>query len=360
MAPLPESPDFIGQSAAFQTALGHASAAAALDRPLLICGERGSGKELFAGRIHFLSPRWDGPFVKVNCAALSDDLLDSELFGHEAGAFTGAQKRHIGRFERADGGTLFLDEIPSASLRVQEKLLRVIEYGEFERLGGETTVKTDVRIVAAANVDLPALAARGDFRADLLDRLAFDVIYAPPLRERREDIPLLAAHFGAQMAREMGETFDGFTADGMALFLSHDWPGNVRELKNAAERSVFRWFATDHHGPVDHISLSAFADVSLPSHLADAPARDDIAQTKTDQQIPAPLIEPSAGPRTGSSIGPRLTGDGIDLRAALDRWECEAARQALALSGGNQKDAAARLNLTYNQMRGIVRKYRLV
>ena len=190
MAVSDASQDFIGESAAFLDALTHASAAAALDRPLLIAGERGVGKELFAGRIHFLSPRWEGPLVKVNCAALSEELLESELFGHEAGAFTGAQKRHIGRFERAAGGTLFLDEIPSASLRVQEKLLRVIEYGEFERLGGDKTLHTDVRIVAAANVNLAALAEKGRFRADLLDRLAFDVIAAPPLRDRKEDIPL--------------------------------------------------------------------------------------------------------------------------------------------------------------------------
>ena len=150
----PNLPELIGQAPAFLDALQHASEVAGIDRPILIYGERGSGKELFAGRIHFLSQRWDGPLVKVNCAAMNEELLESELFGHEAGAFTGATKRHLGRFERAEGGTLFLDEIPSASLRVQEKLLRVIEYGEYERVGGEETRNADVRIVAAANIDL--------------------------------------------------------------------------------------------------------------------------------------------------------------------------------------------------------------
>ena len=210
MSARPTPPELIGQSPAFLDALAHASSAAALDRPLLIVGERGSGKELIAGRIHFLSPRWDGPLVKVNCAAMNEELLESELFGHEAGSFTGASKKHLGRFERAEGGTLFLDEIPSASARVQEKLLRVIEYGEYERVGGEETITADVRVVAAANIDLRNAADRGDFRADLLDRLAFDVIGAPPLRERREDIPQLAAHFAAGLAREMEEPFDGF------------------------------------------------------------------------------------------------------------------------------------------------------
>ena len=177
-----------------------------------------------------------GPFVKVNCAALSEELLESELFGHEAGAFTGAQKRHHGRFERAEGGTLFLDEIASASLRVQEKLLRVIEYGEYERVGGEATLNADVRVVAAANVNLPALAESGKFRADLLDRLAFDVIFAPPLRDRKEDIPLLAAHFGAGMTREIGETYEGFSPAAMSALLhttGRAMCGNSRTPLNA-------------------------------------------------------------------------------------------------------------------------------
>src|SRR5882762_135066 len=169
----PELPPLLGESPAFRDMLAHVSRIAPLDRPVLVVGERGTGKELVAARINYLSSRWDKPFVKLNCAALAESLLDSELFGHEAGAFTGATRRRLSRFELADGGTLFLDEIATASLAVQEKILRVIEYGAFERVGGNEVQQVDVRVVAATNVDLPALAASGKFRADLLDRLAF-------------------------------------------------------------------------------------------------------------------------------------------------------------------------------------------
>ncbi|MCB2097385.1 MAG: phage shock protein operon transcriptional activator [Parvularculaceae bacterium] len=324
-----QPPELIGQSPAFLDALAHASAAASLDRPLLICGERGAGKELIAARIHFLSPRWDGPLIKVNCAALSDELLDSELFGHEAGAFTGATRRHAGRFERAEGGTLFLDEIASASLRIQEKLLRVIEYGEYERVGGSETLIADVRIIAAANADLPAIAREDKFRADLLDRLAFDVIAAPPLRERREDIPLLAAHFASGIAREMATHFSGFTPKALATFLAHDWPGNVRELKNAAERSVYRWITGGDSGPVDRIVIDPFG----PAESSTPP------KSRPDMKSPDPA--------------------GFDLRRELDAIEKKWTQNALAAHGGSQRRAAAHLRLTYDQMRGLVRKHDL-
>lgn len=324
-------PDLIGQSPVFLDALAHASAAAALDRPLLILGERGSGKELFAGRIHFLSPRWDKPFIKLNCAALSDALLDSELFGHEAGAFTGARGRHRGRFERAEGGTLFLDEIASASLLVQEKLLRVIEYGEYERVGGDDTLNADVRVLAAANIDLARAADEGRFRADLLDRLAFDVIAAPPLRQRKDDIPLLAAHFAQGMAREMEASFEGFTPAAMAAFAAHDWPGNVRELKNAAERSFYRWRAGGKEGPVDAAVIDALAGAPVASAPRPiAPAASDL-----------PLLP-------------------NNLRAALDAIERGWAEEALVRHAGNQRRAAHALGLSYDQMRGLVRKHSLV
>ena len=161
-------------------------------------------------RLHFLSKRWEGPFVKVNCAALSEQLLDSELFGHERGAFTGATEQRKGRFELADGGTIFLDEIATASRAVQEKLLRIVEYGEFQRLGGSRVLKTNVRIVAATNMHLPDMVERGEFRADLLDRLAFDVITLPPLRARPGDASLLADFFARRMAVEMAQDFPGF------------------------------------------------------------------------------------------------------------------------------------------------------
>ncbi|MBI1366602.1 MAG: AAA domain-containing protein [Alphaproteobacteria bacterium] len=337
-----QPPELIGQAPAFLDALAHASAAANLDRPLLIVGERGSGKELLAGRIHYLSPRWEGPLVKLNCAALSEELLESELFGHEAGAFTGARARRHGRFERAQGGTLFLDEIASASLRVQEKLLRVIEYGEFERLGGESTLNANVRIVAASNVDLSARAAEGKFRADLLDRLAFDVIVAPPLRARKEDIPLLAAHFANAFARELsarGEPirFEGFTPSAMGAFVRHDWPGNVRELKNASERSFHRWVADGRTGPVDAVVIDPFDSAHRPAARLEAPAFS---------HAPALPADPPAD-------------KGFDLRARLDAVEREWVEEALARSGYSQKRAASYLNLTYDQMRGLVRKHGL-
>ncbi len=330
-----EPPELIGTAPSFQDALAHASAAAILDRPLLILGERGAGKELIAARIHFLSRRWEGPFIKLNCAAMTDELLDSELFGHEPGAFTGAQKRHRGRFERADGGTLFLDEIASASLRVQEKLLRIIEYGEYERVGGEQTLTANVRIVAAANVDLKARAASGKFRADLLDRLAFDVVAAPPLRERKEDIPLLAAHFAGGLAREMEARYEGFTPDAMAAFARHSWPGNVRELKNAAERSFYRWLASGNSGPIGEAAIDPFEAAQMPPENL----RGDIGPAH------ASLGETPAAP--------------ADLRKELDGIERRWVEETLVACGGNQRLAGERLSLTYDQIRGLVRKHGL-
>ena len=184
----PQDQQLIGESPAFLEVLEHVSRVAPLNRPVLVIGERGTGKELIAARIHFLSGRWDYPFIKLNCAALAESLLETELFGHEAGSFTGAAKRRLGRFELANEGSLFLDELSSTSSAIQEKILRVIEYGDFERVGGSETIRTNVRIIGATNEDLPSLAETGKFRDDLLDRLAFDVITLPPLRERREDI----------------------------------------------------------------------------------------------------------------------------------------------------------------------------
>ncbi|WP_341917321.1 sigma 54-interacting transcriptional regulator, partial [Hydrocarboniphaga effusa] len=227
---LRDAPDpIIGQSDNFLAVLEKVSRVAPLAKPVLIIGERGSGKELIAARLHFLSERWQRPYVKFNCAALNEELLESELFGHVAGAYTGATRARIGRFELAHGGTLFLDELASMSLRLQEKLLRVIEYGEFERLGSSETISVDVRLVGAANQDLPALAQLGRFREDLLDRLSFDVVTVPPLRERREDILLLAQRFAENMAKELDrEYFAGFSPAAERQLLAYEWPGNVR------------------------------------------------------------------------------------------------------------------------------------
>ncbi len=337
MQPQPSPPELLGQSRAFLDALDHASRIASVDRPVLVMGERGSGKELFAARIHYLSKRWDGPLLKVNCAAMNEALLESELFGHEAGAFTGATKRHHGRFERAEGGTLFLDEIASASLRVQEKLLRVIEYGEYERIGGEQTRIADVRIIAAANVDLRVKAEDGDFRADLLDRLAFDVVAAPPLRKRREDIMLLAAHFASTAAAELGVPFPGFSPEAAATLKAHDWPGNVRELKNASERAVFHWAHLDGDQPIGHIIIDPF-------ERAFGPADDK------SEQAPPPIEPPPSENRNAA----------YDLRAHLNDIEKTLVSEALDRHGLNQRRAADHLSLTYDQIRGLVRKHDLI
>ncbi len=316
--------DLIGESAAFLSVLEQVSRAAALDRPVLVVGERGTGKELIAERLHFLSPRWDQPLVKLNCAAIHGDLLESELFGHEAGAFTDASRRRRGRFERADGGTLFLDELASSSSAVQEKILRVIEYGEFERLGASETLHVDVRVIGAANQDLPALSAQGRFRADLLDRLSFDVITLPPLRERIEDIEALAEHFAMRMSRELGRSlFAGFSRDALNALRAHPWPGNVRELKNVVERAIYR--LEDPAGAVRQLSFDPFDSPWRPRERASA---DD-----------APAALPD------------------DLRAWLDDQEKRIVERALSESGGNRQRAAERLGLTYDQLRGILRKH---
>ncbi|WP_376690348.1 phage shock protein operon transcriptional activator [Wenzhouxiangella sp. EGI_FJ10409] len=326
----PTDQPVIGESPAFLSVLEDVSRAAGLNRPVLIVGERGTGKEVIAERLHFLSARWDGPLVKLNCAAISESLLESELFGHEAGAFTDASRQRAGRFERADGGTLFLDELASTSMAVQEKILRVIEYGQFERLGSTQPLEVDVRLVGASNVDLPALAEAGRFRADLLDRLAFDVITLPPLRERREDILPLAEHFAMRMTRELErELFAGFARPVLEAMLAYPWPGNVRELKNVVERSVYRLSEPDQ--PVETIEFDPFASPWRPAGPAQDAAR-----------LPDPALEP------------------VDLRGWLDEQEKRLAEIALAASDGHQGKAAERLKLSYDQFRGILRKHGLV
>ncbi len=255
--------NLLGEANRFLEVLEQVSRLAPLDKPVLIIGERGTGKELIANRLHYLSSCWQGPFISLNCAALNENLLDSELFGHEAGAFTGAQKRHPGRFERADGGTLFLDELATAPMLVQEKLLRVIEYGELERVGGSQPLQVNVRLVCATNADLPQMVEDGTFRADLLDRLAFDVVQLPPLRERQSDIMLMANHFAIQMCRELGmPLFPGFTEHARETLMDYRWPGNIRELKNVVERSVYRHGSSEI--PLDDIIIDPFQRRSEP------------------------------------------------------------------------------------------------
>ncbi len=358
MALAPVSPpELIGQSPLWVDTLERVSLAALVARPILVIGERGTGKELIAERLHFLSRRWDKPFIKVNCAALSADLLDSELFGHEAGAFTGATKRRHGRFEQADGGTLFLDEIATASREVQEKLLRIVEYGEFQRLGGEDTLSADVRVVAATNVDLPARAADGRFRADLLDRLAFDVITLAPLRARPEDIELLAEHFGQRIARELEGDFPGWSREAMSEMRRHAWPGNVRELKNTAERATFRIMAAQANGaPLGPVTLTSdmldpFASPWRPAvEMVPAPATERLGVTPRPEERPEERPEARAEPAAASDHPVKFE----EAVAALEKQLLEA---ALAAEKGHQRKAADRLGLSYHQMRGLLRKY---
>ncbi|WP_312973411.1 phage shock protein operon transcriptional activator [Atlantibacter sp.] len=317
--------NLIGEANSFLEVLEQVSRLAPLDKPVLVIGERGTGKELIASRIHFLSRRWQGPFISLNCAALNENLLDSELFGHEAGAFTGAQKRHPGRFERADGGTLFLDELATAPMMVQEKLLRVIEYGELERVGGSQPLQVNVRLVCATNASLPELVEEGKFRADLLDRLAFDVVQLPPLRERRSDIMLLAEQFAIQMCRELGWLlFPGFTPEAEQTLLDYGWPGNIRELKNVVERSIYRHGTSDT--PVDTIIVDPF---SRPATLK--------AET-ADNGLPAlPL----------------------DLRQWQQQSEKALVETSLAQAKYNQKRAAQLLGVTYHQLRALLKKHQI-
>jgi psp operon transcriptional activator len=350
----PSPPELIGQSAMWLESLERVSLAALVERPILVIGERGTGKELVAERLHYLSPRWGKPFVKVNCGALSEDLLDSELFGHEAGAFTGATKRRQGRFEQADGGTLFLDEIATASMQVQEKLLRVVEYGQFQRLGGEDTITTDVRIVAATNVDLPARAADGRFRADLLDRLAFDVITLAPLRARPEDIILLAEHFGQRIARELEGDFPGWSRNALEAMCAHSWPGNVRELRNAAERATFRTMAAQANGaPIGPVGITA--DLLDPFNSPWRPPRDLFS---------APSLTPVATTLTETTPAearptptPSIDGDPVDFNEVIAELEKRPIETALETCRGHQRKAAEHLGLSYHQMRGLLRKY---
>lgn len=358
MSPAVSPPSLIGQAPSFLGLMEHVSQAAPLNRPTLVIGERGTGKELVAARLHYLSPRWDKPFVKLNCAALSDTLLETELFGHEAGSFTGAAKRHVGRFELADGGTLFLDEIATATLRVQEKILRVIEYGEFERVGGNTTIQIDVRVVGATNADLPRLADQGKFRADLLDRLSFDVVTIPPMRARPEDIPILAEHFGVAMARELGRPFfGGFTPDAMQQMLAYDWPGNVRELKNVVERAVYR--AGDPESPITDIHFDPFQSPWRPKQMS---IYDEAAPAPIVVTMPPAASAPSApaAAAPADSTGPALPDGPCDFLGLVAEYEKVLLRNALERNQFHQKRAATDLGLNYHQFRGYLRKYGLL
>lgn len=331
----------IGQSEAFIVFQEQLSRIAPVDRPVMIIGERGTGKELAASRIHYLSKRWEKPLVTLNCAALTPTLIGSELFGYEKGAFTGAGARTVGRFEQAAGGTLFLDEIGAIPMEVQEKILRVVEYGTFERVGSSRPVQVDVRIVAATNADLPAMAKTGTFKQDLLDRLSFEVIHVPPLRCRKEDILVLARHFAGRMSFELGrEPMPELTKTAEKVLMSHPWPGNVRELKNVVERAVYR----NDTQRIDEICFDPFENpFGYP---------DEERKTKGAIQD---LFKGAQTQETGQDL--RMADlMSLPLKPAVQALETLRVKDALKKTRFHQKKAAAHLGLTYDQFRGIKKR----
>ncbi len=343
--------NLIGEASCFLEVIEQVSLLASVNKPALVVGERGTGKELIAARLHFLSPRWEQPFVKLNCAAINENLLETELFGHESGAFTGASKKHLGRFELANHGTIFLDEVGNSSLAVQEKLLRVIEYGEMERVGGNKTIKIDVRVVAATNENLPQMAQEGKFRADLLDRLAFDVITIPPLRSRIEDITLLAEHFALAMTKELErDYFPGFTPSAIQELLTYEWPGNVRELKNVVERNLYK---SAPEQMIDTITFDPFSSryalkgekLSHDNNILTAEDTD-----KDNNNPPSTSLEPTSA----------TTEFPIDFKQYIIDKEIKIINDALEFSQFNQKKCAQVLGLTYHQLRGYLKKYQLL
>ena len=338
------APRMIGESANFLEMQEHISIVAPLNKPVLIVGERGTGKELVAARLHFLSRRWEQSFLKINCAAMSETLLEAQLFGHEAGAYTGATKLRKGYFERAHGGTLFLDELANTDMSVQEKILRVIEYGEFERLGGNETISVDVRIVAATNEDLPELARQNKFREDLLDRLAFDVVTLPPLRERSDDIIVLAEHFAVGMVKELGgEFFAGFSERVVKALMNYPWPGNIRELKNVIERAVYQ----NGDGHINHLVFNPFESPYRPVARGGPEAARGAGG--------------NAGEKPAATQAPDLAAaDSFDFKAEVQEFEINLLKQAMEQKQFNQRKAAEFLNLSYHQLRGYLRKYDLL
>jgi len=304
--------NIIGNSPEMQQIFDTVRQVAASRATVLIQGESGTGKELIAKAIHRLSPRRNGAFVPVHCAALSSTLLESELFGHEKGSFTGAAERRKGRFELADGGSLFLDEIGEVDASVQVKILRALEERRFERVGGQESIDVDTRLIAATNRDLKKMVADGTFREDLYYRLYVVVIHLPALRERRSDIPLLLKHFLDTFNQENGRSIDGFSPDALDLLIAYSWPGNVRELRNVVEQMVV-------------LSRSQRIGVrDLPAHIRDA----------------------------GSSVGTFHVEGG-----SLEDLEKQAIRRALKESGGNRTHAAEKLGISRRTLHRKIAEY---
>ena len=309
--------NIVGTGPAMTRLLATVSQVAPTEATVLIQGESGTGKELVANAIHFNSHRRDGPFVKLNCAAITETLLESELFGHEKGAFTGADRRKEGRFKAADGGTFLLDEVGEMSLTMQAKLLRVIQEREVTRVGGDAPVPVDVRLISATNRDLAERVREGAFREDLYYRLNVIHLTLPPLRERREDIPLLASHFLGMLAEKHGKAVKGFSPDVMDQLIRAPWPGNVRELANAIERAVV-------------LARGGYIDDLDP--IADQPAGRD---------HPAADDPPAGG-------------------QSLEAVEKATILKTLAATGGNKSEAARRLGITRKTLHAKIKKYEMI
>jgi two-component system response regulator HydG len=308
--------NIIGRSQTMVKLLETVAQVAPTEATILITGESGTGKEMIAGAVHFNGPRRDAPFVKINCAAITESLLESELFGHEKGAFTGAYRRKEGKFLLAHKGSLFLDEISEMSPAMQVKLLRVLQEREFTRVGGEDLIRVDVRVIAATNKDLLQEIGAGRFREDLFYRLNVVTLVLPPLRERREDIPLLAQHFLAIFSEKNRKRIKGFTPQAMDCLLRHEWPGNVRELMNAVERGVV------------------------------------LAQTEYLDVQDLPLISEKS--LAESAFTPK---DGVPADRSLEEVERAAILNALEASKGNKSEAARRLGITRKTLLAKLRKY---
>ena len=344
---LPPQP--IGSSESFMALMDRLSDYASLERPVLIAGERGTGKELVASRLHFLSPRWEQVYVSVNCAAFEPDALDHELFGD---SFIDGRDDTNGRFFEANGGTLFLDAVDTLPLYLQEKLMHVIEYGQVQATGELYAEDVDVRVVAATHVDLPGAVARGSFRADLLDRLAFHVLTLPPLRARRDDIDDLASLFGRRMAQSLGaDSFPGFTAEAQEQLMAHDFPGNIRELKLLVERSTARAFLEDE-SLVEPIHTLDFDPFDSPHRLGP----DAAPPTVVPAAHPVPAATPVAAP-TDAPPAPVAPPPGAGFTERVMAFERNLIDEALRACQHHQGRSAERLGLSYDQFRGLLKKH---
>lgn len=307
--------NLIGQSPSMVKLLETIAQVAPTEATVLIAGESGTGKEMIANAIHYNSPRKEAPFIKINCAALTETLLESELFGHEKGAFTGAERRREGKFVQAQGGSLFLDEVSEMSKAMQVKLLRVLQERELIRVGGADLIKVDVRVIAASNKDLKGEIQKGNFREDLFYRLNVISLNVPPLRERKEDIPMLVQHFLQLFTMRNDKTIKGFTPQAMEKFLSYSWPGNIRELMNAVERAVV-------------LARTDFLDA------------EDIALMTGNHAV------------TGGQ-----ESDQRSLRLSLEDVEKKSILDALNNCGGNKSEAARQLGITRKTLRAKLQKY---